>query len=92
MESHNVTIELQKIFFKSALEIIPIIDFSHEQNNYDAVIYDQMALWGQLFADKHKLLSFCSNTMFLFDKNDVIHYHYLDLSNKGWKVFDYNPI
>ena len=27
-----------------------------------------------------------------FDKNDVIHYHYLDLSNKGWKVFDYNPI
>lgn len=27
-----------------------------------------------------------------FDKNDVIHYHYLDLSNKDWKVFDYNPI
>ena len=27
-----------------------------------------------------------------FDKNDVIHYHYLDLSNKEWKVFDYNPI
>lgn len=27
-----------------------------------------------------------------FDKNDVIHYHYLDLSNKEWKVFDYSPI
>lgn len=27
-----------------------------------------------------------------FDKDDVIHYHYLDLSNKEWKVFDYNPI
>ena len=27
-----------------------------------------------------------------FDKNDVVHYHYLDLSNKDWKVFDYNPI
>ena len=27
-----------------------------------------------------------------FDKDDVIHYHYLDLSNKDWKVFDYNPI
>jgi len=26
-----------------------------------------------------------------FDKNDVIHYHYLDLSNKEWKVFDYSP-
>ena len=27
-----------------------------------------------------------------FDKNDILHYHYLDLSNKDWKVFDYNPI
>jgi hypothetical protein len=27
-----------------------------------------------------------------FDKNDVVHYHYLDLSNTNWKVFDYNPI
>jgi hypothetical protein len=27
-----------------------------------------------------------------FDKNDIVHYHYLDLSNKDWKVFDYNPI
>lgn len=27
-----------------------------------------------------------------FDKDDVIHYQYLDLSNKEWKVFDYNPI
>jgi hypothetical protein len=26
-----------------------------------------------------------------FDKNDVVHYHYIDLSNKEWKVFDYNP-
>lgn len=27
-----------------------------------------------------------------FDKKDVVHYHYLDLSNKDRKVFDYNPI
>ena len=27
-----------------------------------------------------------------FDKNDIVHYHYLDLSNKDWKVCDYNPI
>ncbi|PWA05421.1 hypothetical protein [Flavobacterium psychrotolerans] len=27
-----------------------------------------------------------------FDKDDVVHYHYLDLSNKDWKVMDYNPI
>lgn len=73
MEPHEVTIELQKIFFKSALEIMPIIDFFHKKNSYDAVIYDQIALWGQLFADKHKLLSFCSNTMFLFNKVDILN-------------------
>lgn len=27
-----------------------------------------------------------------FDKNDVLHYNYLDLSNKEWKVLSYNPI
>ncbi|MFT3793958.1 hypothetical protein [Flavobacterium sp.] len=27
-----------------------------------------------------------------FDKNDVIHYHYIDLSTKDWKVADYQPI
>lgn len=27
-----------------------------------------------------------------FDKNDVVHYHYIDLSNKDWKVSDYNPL
>jgi hypothetical protein len=27
-----------------------------------------------------------------FDKNDVIHYHFVDLNNKDWKVADYNPI
>lgn len=73
MEPHDVTIDLQKIFFASALEIMPKIDFFHQQNNYNAVIYDQMALWGQLLADKYKLLSFCSNTMFLFDKNYIIN-------------------
>jgi len=27
-----------------------------------------------------------------FDKNDSIHYHFVDFSNKEWKVSDYNPI
>jgi hypothetical protein len=27
-----------------------------------------------------------------FDKNDVIHYHFIDLSSKDWKVQDYSPI
>jgi hypothetical protein len=27
-----------------------------------------------------------------FDKNDVMHYHFIDLSGKDWKVSDYNPI
>lgn len=27
-----------------------------------------------------------------FDKNDVIHYHYIDLTTKDWKVSDYQPI
>jgi len=27
-----------------------------------------------------------------FDKNDILHYHYVDLSDKQWKVSDYNPI
>jgi hypothetical protein len=27
-----------------------------------------------------------------FDKNDIPHYHFVDLSNKDWKVSDYNPI
>lgn len=27
-----------------------------------------------------------------FDKNDIPHYHYVDLSNRDWKVSDYSPI
>lgn len=27
-----------------------------------------------------------------FDKNDVVHYHYIDLTAKDWKVADYQPI
>lgn len=27
-----------------------------------------------------------------FDKNDILHYHFIDLSNKDWKVSDYDPI
>ena len=27
-----------------------------------------------------------------FDKNDVIHYHYVDLSTKEWSIFNYNPV
>ena len=27
-----------------------------------------------------------------FDKNDILHYHFIDLSNKEWKVSDYHPI
>jgi hypothetical protein len=27
-----------------------------------------------------------------FDKNDVVHYNYIDLSNDQWKVFSYQPI
>lgn len=27
-----------------------------------------------------------------FDKNDVLHYSYIDLSDKDWKVINYNPI
>ena len=25
-----------------------------------------------------------------FDKNDIMHYHFIDLSEKEWKVTDYN--
>jgi hypothetical protein len=27
-----------------------------------------------------------------FDKNDVLHYHFIDLNAKDWKVSDYNPV
>ena len=27
-----------------------------------------------------------------FDKNDVVHYNYIDLSNNEWKVSSYEPI
>jgi hypothetical protein len=27
-----------------------------------------------------------------FDKSDVIHYHYIDLSTKTWNISDYNPV
>lgn len=27
-----------------------------------------------------------------FDKNDILHYHFVDLSNKDWKVSDYKPV
>lgn len=27
-----------------------------------------------------------------FDKTDIIYYHFVDLSNNGWKVLDYKPI
>lgn len=73
MEPHNVTIELQKIFFTCALEIMPTLDLLHRENNYHAVIYDQMALWGHLFSDKYTLPSFCSNTMFLFDNQEILN-------------------
>jgi MGT family glycosyltransferase len=73
MEPHEVTIELQKIFFMSALEILPVISLYHKNEPFDAIIYDQMALWGQIFADKYNLLSFCSNTMFLFSSEDIIN-------------------
>ncbi len=72
MEPHEVTIELQKIFFISTLEILPKISSYHENEAFDAVIYDQMALWGQIFANRYNLLTFCSNTMFLFTTEDVI--------------------
>ncbi|MCA0254163.1 MAG: hypothetical protein LCH20_01590 [Proteobacteria bacterium] len=73
MEPHEVTMELQKIFFVTTLEILPILSTYHKNKAFDAVIYDQMALWGQIFADKFNLLSFCSNTMFLFSTEDIIN-------------------
>jgi MGT family glycosyltransferase len=72
MKPHEVAIELQKIFFRCALEIVPRIEKLHQENKYSAIIYDQMALWGQLFADRYNLPSFCSNTMFLFDHHDLM--------------------
>ena len=27
-----------------------------------------------------------------FDRNDVLHYHYIDFSNSAWEVQEYNPI
>ena len=27
-----------------------------------------------------------------FDKMDVVHYNYIDLSNKEWKIMSYNPV
>ena len=27
-----------------------------------------------------------------FDKNDVVHYHFVELSDKDWKISDYSPI
>lgn len=27
-----------------------------------------------------------------FDKNDAVHYHFIDLRTKDWKVFDYKPV
>jgi hypothetical protein len=27
-----------------------------------------------------------------FDKDDVVHYNYIDLSNNEWKVSNYEPI
>ncbi len=27
-----------------------------------------------------------------FDKNDLMHYHFIDLSGKDWKVSDYKPV
>jgi len=72
MEPHEVTIELQKIFFVSTVEILPVLSLHHTEERFDAVIYDQMALWGQIFADQQHLVSFCSNTMFLFSRDDII--------------------
>ncbi|MFM2370144.1 MAG: hypothetical protein RL619_2465, partial [Bacteroidota bacterium] len=27
-----------------------------------------------------------------FDKMDVVHYNYVDLSNKEWKIISYKPV
>lgn len=72
MKPHELTIELQKAFFIINNEVLPHIITDHNKVSYNVVIYDQMALWGQIFADQYKLLSFCSNTMFIFNKQDII--------------------
>lgn len=54
---------LHSILVSCAVEILDKLLSS--PINYDIVIYDQFALWGQIFADKFQLLSICSCPMFL---------------------------
>ncbi|MGC0372370.1 MAG: hypothetical protein DGJ47_001082 [Rickettsiaceae bacterium] len=69
LKPHEVTIELQKIFFKGALEILSQISNS----DYDIIIHDQMAIWGYIFAQENKLPVLCSNTMLLFDREEIFN-------------------
>jgi MGT family glycosyltransferase len=74
MEPHEVTIELQKVFLKSCNEILakflPIFD----SMSIDAILYDQMAIWGYIFSEICQLPSFCSNTMFLFTPEEMLEH------------------
>jgi len=63
-------IGLHKILLICASEILDkIYNISH---NFNGVIYDQFAIWGQIFADMNNLPSFCSCPMFLDSTENIL--------------------
>ena len=45
-----------------------------------------------LQSDKIKSVSAFQDSNGQFDKNDVLHYNYIDLTSKKWEVKNYKPI
>jgi MGT family glycosyltransferase len=72
LEPHEVTIELQKIFILSSVEILDEILGSDIEEQVDVVCYDQMAIWGYIYAKVKNLISFSSNSMFLFTSDEIL--------------------
>lgn len=66
-------VELRERHLQAALEIEPWILKNFSPQDYDVVIYDQLAIWGKFFAKKNNLPSFCSSSMLLIDFDEYVH-------------------
>jgi hypothetical protein len=55
---------------------------------------DELIDWNLIEANNHLYFRSIEDTNRngKFDKNDVVHYNYVDLNDKKWKVNSYKPI
>ncbi len=78
----------------SDIKTLYISDLSGENFTKLSVDFQELIDWN-LIESKNRLYFRTiedTNKNGKFDKSDIIHYHFADLSNQDWKVSDYSPI